>query len=32
MLCADLEHRFLMRGIEHKLMPIVSASMPGDLE
>ena len=28
----DLEHRFLMRRIEHELMPIVSAIMPGDLE
>jgi len=28
----DFEHRFLMRWIEHKLMPIVSAMMPGNLE
>ena len=28
----DFEHRFLMRWVEHELMAIVSAIMPGDLE
>jgi hypothetical protein len=28
----ELEDRFLMRRVEHELMAIVSAIMPGDLE